>query len=44
VTILGGTQTIPAGEYVFLTIGLESGVQVTALDFTTRSRERFTVS
>lgn len=44
VTFLGGMQTIPAGESVFLTIDLEPGVQYTALDFTTRSSERFTVS
>jgi hypothetical protein len=44
VTFLGGMQTIPAGESVFLTIDLELGVQYTALDFTTKSRERFTAS
>jgi uncharacterized cupredoxin-like copper-binding protein len=44
VTFLGGMQTIPAGESVFLTIDLEPGVQYTALDFTTESRETFTVS
>ena len=44
VTFLGGMQTIPAGESVFLTIDLEPGVQYTALDFTTKSKERFTVS
>lgn len=44
VTFLGGMQTIPAGESVFLTIDLEPGVQYTALDFTTKSKERFTAS
>src|SRR4249919_2148438 len=33
-------QTIPASEWVFLTIDLESGVEYTALDFTTNSRRR----
>jgi plastocyanin len=44
VTFLGGMQTIPAGESVFLTIDLEAGVQYTAIDFTTESQETFTVS
>jgi hypothetical protein len=44
VTFLGGMQTIPAGKSVFLTIDLEPGVQYTALDFTTGSKETFTVS
>lgn len=44
VTFLGGMQTIPAGESVFLTIDLEPGVQYTAIDFTTESKETFTVS
>jgi len=44
VTFLGGMQTIPAGESVFLTIDLEPGVQYTALDFTTKSSEAFTAS
>lgn len=44
VTFLGGMQTIPAGESLFLTIDLEPGVQYTALDFTTESRETFSVS
>lgn len=44
VTFLGGMQTIPAGESVFLTIDLESGVEYTVLDFTTESMETFTVS
>jgi hypothetical protein len=39
VTFLGGMQTIPEGESVFLTIDLEPGVEYTALDFTTSSRE-----
>lgn len=43
VTFLGGMQTIPAGESVFLTIDLEPGVEYTALDFATNSRETFTV-
>jgi hypothetical protein len=43
-TFLGGMQTIPAGESVFLTIDLEPGVEYTALDFTTKSKETFTVS
>jgi hypothetical protein len=37
-------QTIPAGESVFLTIDLQPGVEYTALDFTTGSKETFTVS
>ena len=44
VTFLGGMQTIPAGESVFLTIDLEPGVEYTAIDFTTKSTETFTVS
>jgi hypothetical protein len=44
VTFLGGMQTIPASESVFLTIDLEPAVEYTALDFTTNSRETFTVS
>ena len=44
VTFLGGMQTIPAGESVFLTIDLEPGVEYAALDFTTKSKETFTVS
>jgi hypothetical protein len=43
-TFLGGMQTIPAGESVFLTIDLESGIEYTALDFTTESIETFTAS
>lgn len=39
-----GVQTIPAGESVFLTIDLEPGVQYTAIDFTTKSMETFTVA
>ena len=44
VTFLGGMQTIPGGESVLLTIDLEPGVEYTALDFSTNSRETFTVS
>ena len=44
VTFLGGMQTIPSGESVFLTIDLEPGVEYTAVDFSTKSRETFTVS
>jgi len=44
VTFLGGMQTIPSGESVFLTIDLEPGVEYTAVDFSTNSRETFTVS
>ena len=44
VTFLGGMQTIPADESVFLTIDLEPGADYTAVDFTTKSRETFTVS
>lgn len=44
VTFLGGMQTIPAGESVFFTIDLEPGVEYTAIDFTTESKEAFTVS
>jgi hypothetical protein len=44
VTFLGGMQTIPAGESVFLGINLEPGVDYTAVDFTTNSRETFAVS
>ena len=44
VTFLGGMQTIPPGESVFLTIDLEPGVEYTAVDFSTKSREKFTVS
>ena len=44
VTFLGGMQTIPSGESVFLTIDLEPGVEYTAADFSTNSRETFTVS
>jgi plastocyanin len=43
-TFLGGMQTIPAGESVFLTIDLEPGVEYTAIDFTTESIETFTAS
>jgi hypothetical protein len=42
-TFLGGMQTIPEGESVFLTIDLEPGVEYTAIDFTTESMETFTV-
>jgi len=44
VTFLGGMQTIPASESVFLSIDLEPPVEYSALDFTTNSRETFTVS
>ena len=44
VAFLGGMQTIPAGESVFLSIDFEPAVEYTALDFTTNSRETFTVS
>ena len=44
VTFLGGMQTIPASESVFLSIDPEPAVEYTALDFTTNSRETFTVS
>ena len=44
VTFLGGMQTSPPGESVFLTIALEPGVEYTAIDFTTGSSETFTVS
>jgi hypothetical protein len=44
VTFLGGMQTIPAGESVFLSMDFEPAVEYTALDFTTNSRETFTVS
>jgi hypothetical protein len=44
VTFLGGMQTIRAGESVFLSFDLEPAVEYTALDFTTNSREMFTVS
>ena len=44
VTFLGGMQTIPGGESVLLTIDLEPSVEYTALDFSTNSRESFTVS
>lgn len=44
VTFLGGMQTIPAGESVFLTVDLEPGVEYTALDFTTRAEEAFSVT
>lgn len=37
-------STIPAGEWVFLTIELEPGVEYTALDCSTKSMETFTVS
>src|SRR4249920_213874 len=37
-------QTIPSGESLFLTIDLEPGVEYTAVDFSTNSRETFTVS
>jgi hypothetical protein len=43
-TFLGGMQTIPAGESVFLTIDLDPGVEYTAHDFSTRSMETFTVT
>ena len=42
VTFLGGMQTISAGEFVFLGIDLDPGVEYTAIDFTTGSREVFT--
>lgn len=41
VTFLGGIQTIPAGESVFLTVDLETDVEYSALDFTTNTRETF---
>jgi uncharacterized cupredoxin-like copper-binding protein len=44
VTFLGGMQTIPAGESVYLTVDLEPGVEYTALDFSTDSQQTFTVS
>jgi hypothetical protein len=44
VTFLGGMQTIPSGESVFLTIDLGQGVKYTAVDFSTNSRVTFTVS
>jgi plastocyanin len=44
VTFLGGMQTIPSGESVFLTIDIEPGVEYTALDFQTNSRVTFTVT
>jgi len=44
VTFLGGMQTIRAGESVILRINVEPAVEYTALDFTTNSRETFTVS
>ena len=44
VTFLGGMQTIPSGESVFLTIDIESGVEYTALDFQTNSTVTFTVT
>ena len=44
VTFLGGMQTIPASESVFLSIDLEPPVEYSALDFTRNSRETFTVS
>jgi hypothetical protein len=44
VVFLGGMQTIPSGESLFLTIELEPGVEYTAVDFSTNSRETFTVS
>jgi hypothetical protein len=44
VTFVGGMQTIPAGESVFLGIDLDPGVDYTAVDFTTNSRETFAVS
>jgi hypothetical protein len=37
-------QTILASESVFLTIDLEPAVEYISLDFTTNSREMFTVS
>jgi hypothetical protein len=37
-------QTIPSGESLFLTIELEPGVEYTAVDFSTNSRETFTAS
>ena len=40
-TFLGGIQTLPAGESVFLTVDLESDVEYSALDFTTNTRETF---
>jgi plastocyanin len=43
-TFLGGMQTIPSGESVLLTLDLEAGVEYTALDFSTRSRETFEAS
>ena len=44
VTFLGGMQTIPEDESVFLSIDFEPAVEYTALDFTTNSRETFAVS
>jgi hypothetical protein len=44
VAFVGGMQTIPAGRSVFLTLDLEAGVEYTALDFSTKSRETFTAS
>jgi uncharacterized cupredoxin-like copper-binding protein len=44
VTFLGGMQTIPAGESVYLTVELEPGVEYTALDFSSDSQKTFTVS
>jgi hypothetical protein len=44
VTFVGGMQTIPAGESVILGIDLDPGVDYTAVDFTTNSRETFAVS
>jgi hypothetical protein len=43
-TFLGGMQTIPAGESVFLTIEFEPDVEYTAIDFTTESIETFAAS
>lgn len=44
VTFVGGMQTIPPGSSVFLTLDLEAGVEYTALDFSTKSKETFSVS
>ena len=44
VTFLGGMQTLPQSESVFLAIDLEPSVEYMAIDFATNSRETFTVS
>jgi len=43
-TFLGGMQTIPSRDSVFLTIDLEPGVKYTAVDFSTNLSVTFTVS